>query len=50
MGPETATPIGVTCHLCHRTRCTARSAPPIGRQVLPDDFRRASAPFGFSDL
>ena len=49
-GPETATPIGVTCHLCHRTRCTARSAPPIGRQVLPDDFRRASAPFGFSDV
>lgn len=49
-GAETATPIGVTCHLCHRTRCTARSAPPIGRQVLPDDFRRASAPFGFSDI
>nr|WP_295660613.1 helix-turn-helix transcriptional regulator [Polymorphobacter sp.] len=49
-GPDTATPIGVTCHLCHRTRCTARSAPPIGRTVLPDDFRRASAPFGFSDI
>lgn len=49
-GPETATPIGVTCHLCHRNRCTARSAPPIGRTVLPDDFRRASAPFGFSDI
>ena len=49
-GPEAATPIGLTCHLCHRTRCTARSAPPIGRTVLPDDFRRASAPFGFSDV
>jgi XRE family transcriptional regulator, fatty acid utilization regulator len=49
LSPETATPIGVTCRLCHRTTCTARSAPPIGRQVLPDDFRRASAPFGFSD-
>lgn len=46
---EPATPIGVTCRLCHRTRCTARSAPPIGRQVLPDDFRRPTAPFGFSD-
>jgi XRE family transcriptional regulator, fatty acid utilization regulator len=44
------TPIGITCHLCHRTRCTARSAPPIGRPVLPDDFRRATAPFGFSDV
>jgi XRE family transcriptional regulator, fatty acid utilization regulator len=44
-----ATPIGVTCRLCHRDKCTARSAPPIGRQVLSDDLRRASAPFGFSD-
>ena len=49
-GPETATPIGVTCHLCHRPRCNARSAPPLGRTVLPDDFRRASAPFGFSEI
>jgi predicted transcriptional regulator/DNA-binding XRE family transcriptional regulator len=48
-GPETATPIGVTCRLCHRTECTARSAPPIGRPILPDDLRRTTAPFGFSD-
>ena len=48
-GPEGATPIGVTCRLCHRTKCTARSAPPIGRQVLPDEFRRTSAPFGFAE-
>jgi predicted transcriptional regulator len=47
--PATATPIGVTCRLCHRTECTARSAPPIGRNILPDDIRRTSAPFGFSD-
>lgn len=46
---EPATPIGVTCRLCHRAECTARSAPPIGRQILPDDIRRTSAPFGFSD-
>lgn len=46
---DTATPIGISCRLCHRSNCTARSAPPIGRQVLPDDFRRTSAPFGFSD-
>jgi predicted transcriptional regulator/DNA-binding XRE family transcriptional regulator len=46
---EPATPIGVTCRLCHRTECTARSAPPIGRPILPDDIRRTSAPFGFSD-
>ena len=48
-GPETATPIGVTCRICHRTECTARSALPIGRQILADDIRRTSAPFGFSD-
>lgn len=46
---EAATPIGVTCRLCHRADCVARSAPPIGRQILPDDIRRTSAPFGFSD-
>ena len=46
---EAATPIGVTCRLCHRTECAARSAPPIGRQILPDDLRRTSLPFGFSD-
>jgi len=48
-GPETATPIGVTCRLCQRTECAARSEPPIGRQILPDDLRRTSQPFGFSD-
>ena len=46
---EAATPIGVACRLCHRADCTARSAPPIGRQILPDDIRHTSAPFGFSD-
>jgi predicted transcriptional regulator len=46
---EAATPIGVTCRLCQRTACTARSEPPIGRQILPDDIRRTSLPFGFSD-
>ena len=49
LGADDATPIGVTCRLCHRTDCTARSAPPIGRQILVDDIRRTSAPFGFSD-
>ena len=48
-GPDAATPIGVTCRLCQRTECTARSEPPIGRQILPDDIRRTSLPFGFSD-
>ena len=48
-GADAATPIGVTCRLCHRAECTARSEPPIGRQILPDDIRRTSAPFGFSD-
>jgi predicted transcriptional regulator/transcriptional regulator with XRE-family HTH domain len=48
--PEgSATPIGVSCQLCQRTQCAARSAPPIGRTILPDDLRRTTVPFGFSD-
>lgn len=47
--PPEPTPIGITCRLCHRAECTARSEPPIGRQILQDDVRRTSAPFGFSD-
>jgi XRE family transcriptional regulator, fatty acid utilization regulator len=43
------TPIGVACKLCHRIECAARAEPPIGRNVLPDDYRRTVAPFGFSD-
>jgi predicted transcriptional regulator/transcriptional regulator with XRE-family HTH domain len=49
MGASEPTPIGVTCRLCHRTACMARSAPPIGREMLPDDYRRTRAPFGFAD-
>ena len=48
MSADNATPIGVTCRLCHRTNCRARSAPPIGRQILADDIRQANTPFGFS--
>lgn len=43
------TPIGVTCTLCQRSACTARSAPPIGRHISSDDYRRANTPYGFSD-
>lgn len=43
------TPIGITCRLCQRESCTSRSEPPIGRQILPDHYRRPDAPFGFSD-
>ncbi len=48
-GARAPTPIGVTCRLCHRSACMARSAPPIGRSMLPDDVRRTHAPFGFAD-
>ena len=43
------TPIGVACRLCHRAACAARSAPPIGRQIVADDYLRTNAPFGFAD-
>ncbi len=42
------TPIGVACHLCHRPRCMARAAPPIGREMRPDDYRETGVPFAFS--
>ena len=44
-----ATPIGVTCRLCNRSQCTARAAPPIGREILADDYRRAAEPFTFAE-
>jgi predicted transcriptional regulator/transcriptional regulator with XRE-family HTH domain len=44
-----ATPIGVTCRLCHRVSCRARAVPPIGREILPDDYRRAAEPFAFAE-
>lgn len=46
--PAEATPIGVACHLCHRPRCIARSAPPIGREMRPDDYRETGIPFAFA--
>lgn len=46
---DAPTPIGIACQLCHRAGCTSRSEPPIGRQLLPDNYRRTEAPFGFSD-
>ena len=49
LAEENPTPIGVACRFCHRIECTARAEPPIGRQVLPDDYRRTNAPFSFSD-
>ena len=47
--PVKPTPIGITCRLCQRESCRSRSEPPSGRQILPDDYRRTDAPFGFSD-
>ena len=44
-----ATPIGVSCRLCHRPDCVARALPPIGREILADDYRRAAAPFGLAE-
>jgi hypothetical protein len=49
MPPPEPTPIGITCRLCQRGRCMARAAPPIGREMLPDDYRRDNAPFGFAE-
>ena len=44
-----ATPIGISCRLCHRPDCVARAQPPIGREIIADDYRRAAAPFGLAE-
>lgn len=49
LSPDLATPIGVTCRVCQRIECPARAAPPIGRQLLPDDYHRGRAPYAFAD-
>ena len=41
-------PIGVNCRLCHRPRCVARAAPPIGRDILSDTFLKTNDPFAFA--
>jgi len=46
-GPQKATPIGLTCQICHRQDCQSRSKAPIGRSIRPDDRHRGRAPFGF---
>jgi len=43
------TPIGVTCRLCNRATCTARAEPPLGREILPDDYRKTAEPFTFAE-
>ena len=48
-GKIVPTPIGVTCSLCHRADCTARALPPIGRDILPDDYRLDAVPFAFAE-
>ncbi|MBD3728339.1 MAG: DUF2083 domain-containing protein [Sphingomonadales bacterium] len=40
--------IGVACHMCHRPRCIARSAPPTGREIRPDTYRDPGTPFAFA--
>jgi XRE family transcriptional regulator, fatty acid utilization regulator len=47
--PDAATPIGVTCRLCQRIECRARAAPPIGRQLLPDEHHRGRVPYALAD-
>jgi len=45
---DAATPIGISCRICHRPRCVARSSPPIGREILPVRFRDPGMPFAFA--
>jgi len=48
-GPGGATPIGVTCRLCHRPQCPARALPPAGRALLSDETHRAASAYSLAD-
>ncbi|WP_170002518.1 helix-turn-helix domain-containing protein [Pseudopontixanthobacter vadosimaris] len=48
-GRAEATPVGIACRLCNREACRARAAPPLGREIMADDYRRGAAPFTFAD-
>ncbi|MXO94114.1 ImmA/IrrE family metallo-endopeptidase [Erythrobacter arachoides] len=48
VGSLAAEPIGLACRICHHPRCIARSAPPVGRELLPARFREAGVPFVFA--
>ena len=49
LGPKNPalTPIGLACQLCDKSDCQHRGAPPLGRALRFDPFRRQSGLFDF---
>lgn len=45
---DDAQPIGPGCAQCHRSQCSQRSLPPIGRRLAFDRVRRGVTPFEFT--
>ena len=45
---DDAQPIGPGCARCHRSRCSQRSLPPIGRKLAFDKVRTGITPFEFA--
>lgn len=41
------TPIGLACHLCEKADCQHRGAPPVGRTLRFDSYRKQSGLFDF---
>ncbi|MBZ6377175.1 XRE family transcriptional regulator [Pacificimonas flava] len=48
-GSAAPTPIGIACRLCQRSNCPARAVPPVGRDILPDDYHRASSALNLAE-
>ena len=46
-GTGSATPIGISCRICPRTRCEQRAFPPAGRMIEVDPDRRLVVPYTF---
>lgn len=45
-----ATPIGLGCSACGRSKCAQRSAPPAGRVMTFNDNERGVTPFSFVEI
>lgn len=43
--PETFEPIGISCRICERRRCSQRSVPPLERQLIIDPNQRGMLPY-----
>jgi len=42
-------PIGISCRICERTKCTSRAVPPLKRKLIVDHALRGPLPYRIAD-